>query len=38
MAETPSTIRVLIAEDDHMTRSTMTELLTSLGHMVVAKR
>lgn len=37
MTETSSTIRVLIAEDDHMTRSTMTELLTSLGYMVVAE-
>ncbi|MBC8089218.1 MAG: response regulator [Phycisphaerae bacterium] len=37
MSETPSTIRVLIAEDDALTRSTMTELLTSLGHMVVAE-
>ncbi len=37
MSETPSTIRVLIAEDDHLTRSTMSELLTSLGHMVVAE-
>ncbi|MEP6781565.1 MAG: response regulator, partial [Gemmatimonadaceae bacterium] len=33
----PSMIRVLVAEDDTMTRSTMTELLTSLGHMVVAE-
>jgi AmiR/NasT family two-component response regulator len=30
-------IRVLIAEDDAMTRSTMAELLTSLGHFVVAE-
>ncbi|MEP6833549.1 MAG: response regulator [Gemmatimonas sp.] len=37
MSETPSTIRVLIAEDDQLTRSTMTELLVSLGHMVVAE-
>jgi len=37
MNETPSTIRVLIAEDDQVTRSTMTDLLTSLGHMVVAE-
>lgn len=37
MTETSSTIRVLIAEDDPMTRSTMTELLASLGHMVVAE-
>jgi two-component system, response regulator PdtaR len=37
MSETPSTIRVLIAEDDYMTRSTMAELLVSLGHMVVAE-
>ena len=37
MTETSSMIRVLIAEDDVLTRSTMTELLTSLGHMVVAE-
>lgn len=37
MNETPSTIRVLIAEDDQVTRSIMTDLLTSLGHMVVAE-
>lgn len=37
MSETPTTIRVLIAEDDPMTRSTVTELLTALGYMVVAE-
>ena len=37
MSEIPSTIRVLIAEDDQVTRSIMTDLLTSLGHMVVAE-
>ncbi len=37
MTDAPSVIRVLVAEDDPMTRSTMTELLTSLGHMVVAE-
>lgn len=37
MSDAPSMIRVLVAEDDTMTRSTMTELLTSLGHMVVAE-
>lgn len=37
MTETPTTIRVLIAEDDQLTRSTMTDLLVSLGHMVVAE-
>jgi response regulator NasT len=37
MTELSSTIRVLIAEDDALTRSTMAELLTSLGHMVVAE-
>ena len=37
MNEIPSTIRVLIAEDDQVTRSIMTDLLTSLGHMVVAE-
>jgi CheY-like chemotaxis protein len=37
MTETSSMIRVLIAEDDALTRSTMAELLTSLGHMVVAE-
>ncbi|MDQ6612630.1 MAG: response regulator, partial [Gemmatimonadota bacterium] len=37
MSDAPTVIRVLIAEDDSMTRSTMTDLLTSLGHMVVAE-
>jgi response regulator NasT len=37
MTEIPSMIRVLIAEDDALTRSTMTDLLGSLGHMVVAE-
>lgn len=37
MTETPAIIRVLIAEDDNLTRSMMTELLSSLGHMVVAE-
>ncbi|MEO7996954.1 MAG: response regulator [Gemmatimonadaceae bacterium] len=37
MTETSTTIRVLIAEDDPMTRSTMAELLASLGYMVVAE-
>lgn len=37
MTEIPTMIRVLIAEDDALTRSTFTELLTSLGHMVVAE-
>lgn len=37
MSETPTTIRVLIAEDDPMTRSTVTELLSALGYMVVAE-
>jgi AmiR/NasT family two-component response regulator len=37
MTEASSTIRVLIAEDDPMTRSTVTELLASMGHMVVAE-
>lgn len=37
MSDAPSVIRVLVAEDDTMTRSTMTDLLTALGHMVVAE-
>lgn len=37
MSETPTTIRVLIAEDDQLTRSTVTELLSALGYMVVAE-
>ncbi len=38
MSETASNIiRVLIAEDDQLTRSTMADLLVSLGHMVVAE-
>ena len=37
MSDAPTMIRVLVAEDDTMTRSTMTELLASLGHMVVAE-
>lgn len=37
MTEVPSTIRVLVAEDDELERSTVVELLTALGHMVVAE-
>lgn len=37
MTDTPAIIRVLIAEDDTLTRSLMAELLSSLGHMVVAE-
>ncbi len=37
MTETPGTIRVLVAEDDRDARDTLVELLTSLGHLVVAQ-
>jgi len=37
MTELPSVIRVLVAEDNPLERSTLVELLTTLGHMVVAE-
>jgi response regulator NasT len=37
MSETTSRIRVLIAEDDDNARSLLTDLLTSLGHTIVAE-
>ncbi len=37
MTEVPSMIRVLVAEDDALARSTLVDLLGALGHMVVAE-
>lgn len=37
MTEGPSIIRVLVAEDDALERSTLVDVLTALGHMVVAE-
>ncbi|AMW04044.1 ANTAR domain-containing response regulator [Gemmatimonas phototrophica] len=37
MSELPSTIRVLVAEDNALERSTLVDLLSALGHMVVAE-
>lgn len=37
MTELPSTIRVLVAEDNPLDRSTLVDLLVALGHMVVAE-
>ena len=37
MTDVPSTIRVLVAEDNALERSTVVDLLTALGHMVVAE-
>lgn len=37
MTELPSTIRVLVAEDNPLERSTLVDLLVALGHMVVAE-
>jgi len=37
MSDFPTTIRVLVAEDDALARSTVVELLVALGHMVVAE-
>ena len=37
MPEGPSIIRVLVAEDNALERSTLVDLLTALGHMVVAE-
>jgi response regulator NasT len=35
--DVPSTIRVLVAEDNALERSTVVDLLTAFGHMVVAE-
>lgn len=37
MTDVPSTIRVLVAEDNALERSTLVDLLNALGHMVVAE-
>jgi AmiR/NasT family two-component response regulator len=37
MSELPTTIRVLVAEDNALERSTLVDLLGVLGHMVVAE-
>lgn len=37
MSDLPSTIRVLVAEDNALERSTLVDLLAVLGHMVVAE-
>lgn len=37
MSDLPSTIRVLVAEDNPLERSTLVDLLGALGHMVVAE-
>ena len=37
MTDLPSTIRVLVAEDNALERSTLVDLLGVLGHMVVAE-
>ncbi len=37
MTDIPSTIRVLVAEDNALERSTVVDLLGALGHMVVAE-
>ncbi len=37
MSDLPSTIRVLVAEDNALERSTLVDLLSALGHMVVAE-
>lgn len=37
MSEQPTTIRVLVAEDNALERATLVDLLTALGHMVVAE-
>jgi len=37
MSDVPSTIRVLVAEDNALERSTVVDLLGALGHMVVAE-
>jgi two-component system, response regulator PdtaR len=37
MSELPTTIRILVAEDNALERSTLVDLLGALGHMVVAE-
>lgn len=37
MSDLPTTIRVLVAEDNALERSTLVDLLGALGHMVVAE-
>jgi two-component system, response regulator PdtaR len=37
MTDSPTTIRVLVAEDDTAARATLVDLLTALGFMVVAE-
>ena len=37
MTDFPTTIRVLVAEDNALERSTVVDLLNALGHMVVAE-
>lgn len=37
MTDIPTTIRVLVADDNAMERATMVDVLTALGHMVVAE-
>lgn len=37
MSELPSTLRVLVAEDNALERSTLVDLLAALGHVVVAE-
>ncbi len=37
MSDLPSTIRILVAEDNALERSTLVDLLGVLGHMVVAE-
>jgi response regulator NasT len=37
MSDLPSTIRVLVAEDNALERSTLVDLLGALGHMVVSE-
>jgi response regulator NasT len=37
MSDLPSTIRVLVAEDNALERSTLVDLLSALGYMVVAE-
>jgi len=37
MTDSPTTIRVLVAEDDTAARETLVDLLTALGYMVVAE-
>jgi response regulator NasT len=37
MTDTPTTMRVLVAEDDNAARETLVDLLSALGYMVVAE-